>query len=131
MSAEVTITQTIEVMGLAGGDEFVNHLFTSGTAPVETVTGRPVVSNAAVTLDLGDIAAGSGYLLYVEALVGNVYILLGATAGIPENTTSELYIPAGEGYIIPINPNSTAIPGVRLISDQATTGKFKYMLIGK
>ena len=129
MAATVTVTQAIEVTDLAGGDEFINHRFTT-TTPTETVTGRPVVSNTAVTLDLGDIAAGSGFLLYVEALVGNVYILLGAVAGTPEDTTAELYIKEGEGYTIPINPNSTAIPGIRLISDEETTGKFKYMLIG-
>ena len=130
MAAEVSISQTIEVTSLAGGDEYINHRFTAGTTPTETVTGRPVVSNTAVTLDLGDIAAGSGFLLYVEALVGNVYVLLNATAGTPEDTTAQLYIKAGEGYTIPINPNATAMAGVRLISDEATTGKFKYMLIG-
>ena len=129
MSAGVTVTQTIEVTALAGGDEYINHRFTA-TTPTETVTGRPVVSNTAVTLDLGDIAAGSGFLLYVEALIGNVYILLNATAGTPEDTTAQLYIKEGEGYTIPINPNSTAMEGIRLISDEATTGKFKYMLIG-
>lgn len=129
MAAEVTVSQTIEVTALAGGDEYINHRFTAST-PTETVTGRPIVSNTAVTLDLGDIAAGSGFLLYVEALVGNLYILLNATAGDPEDTTAQLYIKAGEGYTIPINPNATAMAGIRLISDEATTGKFKYMLIG-
>ena len=80
-------------------------------------------------MDLGDIAVGSGYLLYLEALVGNVYVLLGATSGTPTSTTAELYIKEGEGFIIPINPNATAIPGVRLISDSAT-GQVKYILVG-
>jgi len=129
MAATVTVGQTIEVTNLAGGDEYVSHRFTT-TTPTETVTGRPVVSNTAVSLDLGDIAVGSGFLLYVEALVGNVYILLAATAGDPLSTTAHLYIKEGQGYTIPINPNATIMTGVRLISDQATTGKFKYMLIG-
>ncbi len=127
--AQVDISQTIEVLELAGGDEWRIVKFTSNTTPTETVQGKPIIANSAVTLDLGDIAAGSGYLLYLEALVGNVYVLLGATSGTPTSTTAELYIPEGEGYVIPINPNSTAIPGVRLISDSAT-GQVKYILVG-
>ena len=129
MAAEVSITQIMEVTALAGGDEFINHKFTSGTTPTETVQGKPIIANTAVTLDLGDIAAGAGYLLYVEALVGNVYVLLNATAGTPLLTTAELYIKQGDGFIIPINPNATAMAGVRLISDSAT-GQIKYFLVG-
>ena len=129
MSAEVTITQIMEVTALAGGDEYIKHKITSGTTPTETVQGKPIIANAAVTLDLGDIAAGAGYLLYVEALVGNVYILLNATAGTPLLTTADLYIKEGDGFVIPINPNATAMAGVRLISDSAT-GQIKYFLVG-
>lgn len=129
MAAELTVVQRIEVTGLAGGEEHRGHLYVSGTTPVETVQGKPVIANSAVTLDLGDIAAGSGYALYIEALVGNLYVLLGATSGTPLSTTAELYIPEGEGYTIPINPNATAMPGVRIISDNAT-GQIKYFLVG-
>ena len=130
MAAEVTISQALEITSLAGGDEFVNHKFTSGTTPVETVQGKPIIADSAVTLDFGDIAAGSGYLLYVEALVGNVYILFnGAADATPILTTAELYIKAGEGYILPINPNATAMARIRLISDSAT-GQIKYFLVG-
>ena len=129
MAASVDITQTIEILALAGGAEWRNVKFTSSTTPTETVQGKPIIANSAVTLDLGDIAVGSGYLLYLEALVGNVYVLLGATSGTPVLTTAELYIKEGEGYVIPINPNATAMPGIRLISDSAT-GQVKYILVG-
>lgn len=129
MAAEVTIGQSIEITALAGGDESRVIKFTSGTTPAETVQGKPIISNSAVTLDLGDIAAGSGYLLYLEALVGNVYVKLGATSGTPVNTDSHLYILEGEGYTIPINPNATAVAGIQLVSDSAT-GQVKYILIG-
>jgi len=129
MAAEVTVTQIVEVTALAGGDEGRIIKFTHSLTPAETVQGKPIIANTAVTLDLGDIAAGSGFLLYLEALVGNVYVLLGATAGTPLLTTAELYIRQGTGYIIPINPNATAMPGIRLISDSAT-GQVKYILVG-
>ena len=129
MAAETTITSGVEITALAGGDEGRIIKFTSTTTPAETVQGKPVIANSAVTLDLGDIAAGSGYLLYLEALVGNVYVLLGVTEGTPLSTTAHLYIKEGEGFVLPINPNSTAIPGIRLISD-STTGQIKYILVG-
>ncbi|HEC66923.1 MAG TPA: hypothetical protein ENI23_16735 [bacterium] len=129
MSAEVSVANTIEITALAGGDESRVIKFTSGTTPAETVQGKPIIGNTAVTLDFGDIAAGSGYLLYLEALVGNVYVKLGVTSGTPVNTDSHLYILEGEGYTIPINPNATAMSGVRLVSDSAT-GQIKYILIG-
>ena len=129
MAAELTVRQHIEVTGLAGGEEYRIHSFTSGTTPAETVQGKPIIADSAVTLDLGDIAAGKGYALYVEALVGNLYILLGATSGTPLSTTAQLYIPEGEGYVIPINPNSTAVPGVQVISDDSD-GQIKYFLVG-
>jgi len=129
MAATLSIKQWIEITGLAGGEEHRIYGFDSETTPAETVQGKPVIANSAVTLDLGDIAAGSGYALYIEALTGNCYVLLGATSGTPLSTTAELYIPEGEGYIIPINPNATAMPGVRIISD-SESGQIKYILVG-
>lgn len=129
MAAIVDISQTIEIRDLAGGDEWRIHKFTSASTPAETIQGKPIIANSAVTLDLGDIAAGSGFLLYIEALVGNLYVLLGATDGTPGAANSELYIPEGEGYVIPINPNATAMPGIRLLSDDAS-GQIKYILVG-
>ena len=129
MAAEVSITQALEITSLTGGDEERIVKFTSGTTPAETVQGKPIIADSAVTLDLGDIAAGSGYLLYLEALVGNVYVLLNDTSGTPTSTTADLYIKEGEGFILPLNPNATAMSGIRLISDSAT-GQIKYILIG-
>ena len=57
MAATVDIVQMIEVLALAGGDEWRNIKFTSSTTPTETVQGKPIIANSAVTLDLGDIAA--------------------------------------------------------------------------
>jgi len=133
MSATVDVSQIIEVIGLVGGDESYVIKFTSAGTPAETVNGRPIISNAAFSLKLGDIAVGSGFCLYLEALVGNLYVALGWEAGDDEvsATTAQLYIPEGEGYIIPINPNATAMPGIRILSDEATTGQISYRLIGK
>jgi hypothetical protein len=129
MAATVEITQVVEVIGLAGGDDVCVTKFTHSSTPTEIVKGKPIIANTAVTLDLGDIAAGSGFVLYIEALVGNVYVLLNATSGTPVSTTAELYIREGTGYTIPINPNATAMAGIRLVSDSAT-GQIKYMLVG-
>ena len=129
MAAQVDVTSGIEITALAGGDEGRLLKFVNGTTPAETVQGKPIIADTAVTLDLGDIAAGSGYLLYIEALVGNVYVLLGDTSGTPLSTTAQLYILEGEGYVIPINPDATAMPGIRLISDDAS-GAIKYILVG-
>ena len=129
MAAEVTITQALEITSLVGGDEFVNHKFVSGTTPVETVQGKPIIGTTETNLDLGNIAAGSGYILYLEALVGNIYVLLNATTGTPAAANADLYIKVGEGFIIPINPNASAMTGVRILSDSAT-GQIKYFLIG-
>lgn len=129
MAAEVNILQGIELTGLGGGEDRRFNRFTSGTTPAEIVTGTPVIGNTAATLDLGDIAAGSGFLLYIEAITGNLYVKLGATSGTPAAADSHLYIPEGEGYTIPITPNATSISGIRIVSDSAT-GKIKYMLLG-
>ena len=129
MAASVSIGQMIEVLDLDGGDEGRIIKFTSASTPAETVQGKPIIADSAVTLDLGDIAAGSGFLLYLEALTGNIYVKLGVTTGTPTATDSHLYIPEGEGYIIPINPNATAMSGIRIVSDNSD-GQIKYMLIG-
>jgi hypothetical protein len=104
--------------------------FTSNTAPAEVVKGQPVVSNTAFTLDLGDIAAGSGYILWLHAIAGNFYFILGTTSGTPAAANSHLYIPEGQAYPIPINPNATIMTGIRGISDEETTGKLGYVLVG-
>lgn len=129
MAAELDISQIIEVTGLGGGDESNIIKFTSDTAPAETVSGKPIIADSAVTLDLGDIAAGSGFCLYLEALVGNLYVTLSSTSATPAANASHLYIPEGEGYVIPINPNATAMPGIRILSDDAS-GRISYKLIG-
>jgi len=129
MAAEAVVTVTLEVNSLTGGDEWVTHKFTSDTTPAETLLQKPIIANTSVTLDLGNIAAGSGYLLYLESLVGNTYVLLNATTGDPTSTTAELYIKEGEGFVLPLNPNATAMAGIRLLSDSAT-GQVKYFLVG-
>jgi len=88
-----------------------------------------VVGNTAFNLDLGDIAAGKGYILWLYAITGNFYFKLGATSGTPVATDSHLYLPEGEAYPIPINPNATAMSGVRGVSDSAN-GKLEYVLVG-
>lgn len=128
MSAELAIKQWIEITGLGGGDDSRVHAF-NATTPAERFCGVPVVGNTAFTLDLGDIAAGSGYCLYIEAITGNLYVKLGATSGTPVSTDSHLYIKEGEGYTIPINPDATAMPGIQMVSDSAT-GKIMYKLVG-
>lgn len=128
MAAEVTIFSGIEITSL-GTIESVWKKFTSGTTPAETARGKPILGNTAATLDLGDIAAGSGYLLYIGAITGNVYVKLGATSGTPGATDSHLYIPEGEYYIVPLNPNATAIAGIRVVTDDAS-GQIEYLLIG-
>ena len=128
MGAEVKIVCRCEVTGL-GDNVSGKNSFVSGTTPVETVNSRAAVADSAFTLDLGDIAAGAGFILWLRAITGNFYFKLGATSGDPVLTDSHLYIPEGEAYAIPINPNSEAIPGVRGISD-SEDGVLEYILIG-
>ena len=128
MSAELNLWSVTEINGLYSGDENIAKKFTA-TTPVEVVKGSPVTGTAATTIDLGDIAAGSGYLLYLEAITGNFYVKLGSTSGDPVLTDSHLYILEGEGYPIPINPNATAISGIRVIGDDASS-QLLYMLVG-
>lgn len=129
MAATLDITTVFKIDGLYSGNEVIPNKFTSATTPAEVVKGCPVTGTTATSLDLGDIAAGSGFSLYLEALVGNFYIKLGATTGTPGATDSHLYIKSGEGYIIPINPNATATPGIRFVGDSATA-KLMYCLVG-
>jgi len=126
--ATLNVWSNIEIDGLYSGDEHIPKKFTA-TAPVGVAKGSPVLGTTGTTLDFGHIAAGSGYLLWLEALVGNFYVKLGSTEGDPVLTDSHLYILEGQGYSIPINPNSTAMPGVRVIGDSATA-KLLYVLVG-
>ena len=128
MSAELNLWSVTEISGLYSGDESIAKKFTA-TTPVEVVKGSPVTGTTATTIDLGDIAAGSGYLLYLEAITGNFYIKLGSTSGDPVLTDSHLYLKEGQGYPVPINPNSTAMPGIRYIGDNASSQLF-YLLVG-
>ena len=130
MAATAVIATKITVTPTTGSETEVSLSFTSGTAPAEAVKGQPVVSNTAFTLDLGDIAAGSGYILWLRAIAGNFYFILGATSGTPDADNSHLYIPEGEAYPIPINPDASMMTGIRGISDEETTGKLEYVLIG-
>lgn len=131
MAGEITVTIKIDATGIGGGSDDPAELsFTHGTTPVEVTRGKPIVGDSAFTLDLGDVAAGSGFLLYLRALVGNFYFKLGATSETPVATDSHLYIAEGEAYPVPINPNATAMAGIRGVSDQATTGQLEYILYG-
>jgi hypothetical protein len=129
MAAALEISSIFEITGLYSGNEALINKFTHATTPAEVVKGCPVTGTTATSLDLGDIAAGSGFSLYLEALVGNFYIKLGATSGTPVATDSHLYIKVGESYVIPINPNATAMPGIRFVGDSATA-KLLYCLVG-
>lgn len=130
MAATAECAFKLKIVPTTGSETEVSLSFTSGTAPAEVVKGQPVVSNTAFTLNLGDIAAGSGYILWLRAIVGNFYFILGATTGDPDADNSHLYIPEGEAYPIPINPDASMMTGIRGISDEATTGKLGYVLVG-
>lgn len=129
MAAELNISTLFEITGLYSGDESIPNRFTSASTPAEVVKGTPITGTTATTLDLGDIAAGSGFSLYLEALTGNFYIKLGATTGIPLSTDSHLYIPEGEHTVLSINPDSTAMPGIRFVGDDASS-QLLYVLVG-
>ncbi len=129
MAATAVIATKIIVTPTTGRATEVGLSFTSATAPAEPVFGQPVLADTAFTLDLGDVAAGSGYILWLYAITGNFYFILGATTGTPDEDNSHLYIPEGEGYPIPLNPDASMMTGVRGISDSAT-GKLEYLLVG-
>ena len=129
MAATLEVNTLFVIDGLFSGKEARPNRFTHGTAPAEIVKGCPVTGTTAASLDLGDIAVGSGFCLYMEALVGNFYVKLGATTGTPLSTDSHLYAKTGQGYVIPINPNATAMPGIRFVGDSATA-QLLYCLVG-
>lgn len=178
MAATLDIYQMLEIIGLGGGNESKATKFTKGVTPAEIVSGRPIIGNTAYILDLGDIAIGSGFCLYLESIVGSLYVTLGlstwadatnyvvgnivtysdteyvcivahlseasggtheepdtntidwiASTTNPAANLSHLYISEGEGYIIPINYNATAMPGIRILSNNAN-GQISYKLIG-
>ena len=130
MAAELKITSTLEITGLYTGNESLTKTFTAGDAPAEVVKHCPITGTVGTSVDLGAIAAGAGISIYMEAITGNFYIKLGATAGDPVATDSHVYLLAGQHCIIPLNPNATAMAGIRYISDSAT-GKLLYLLVGK
>ncbi len=129
MAATVFVASQVTVTPTTGGTTEKSLSFTSSVAPAEIVSGQAVVGNTAFTLDLGDIAAGKGYILWLYAITGNFYFKLGVTSGTPLLTDAQLYVREGEAYPVPVNPNATAMPGVRGISDSAT-GKLEYLLVG-
>ena len=130
MAAELKITSIMEITGLYTGDEALVKKFTAGDAPVEVVKHSPITGTTGTTIDLGAIAAGSAISIYMEAITGNFYIKLNSTAGDPVLTDSHIYLLEGQHCIIPLNPNATAMAGIRYISDSAT-GKLLYLLVGK
>lgn len=128
MAATLVVKQHIEIVGLGGGDESRTYGFTSSTTPTETVSGKPIIGSSAFTLDLGDITIGKSIALYIEAIVGNVYVFIGSTT--PVSTNCHLYILEGQGYTIPINPDATAVPSIKLLGSSATC-QIRYILVGK
>lgn len=128
MAASLSLTQIIELTG-SNQDRIICQKATCTSVPVEVLEQSPILGASAASLDLGDIAAGKGFFIYLEAVVGSFYVKLGATTGTPVETDSHLYIQAGEGYSIPINPNATAMPGIRVIGSGATA-VLRYFLVG-
>jgi len=129
MAAELNILNGFILTG-SGHDVTKLEKTAHTDTPYETAEGAPVVGTTAGNLDLGDIAAGKPFALFFKAITGNFYIKLGATSGDPVLTDSHLYIQEGESYTIPLNPNATAMAGVRYIGDDASS-KFYYCLVGK
>jgi len=129
MAAELDISVVVDITGLADPETHIVKKFTSSTTPAERAEQVVSCGTTATSLDLGNIAAGSGYLLWLFAVTGNFYIKLGATTGTPSAADSHLYIPEGEGYAIPITPNATSVAGVRFVGDSANS-KLEYLLVG-
>lgn len=130
MAATVSAKCVLEVLGLVR-DRTVSTACTYDDAPAEFVEGCPVVGTTAGSLDLGDIAAGSVTLLYLEAVNGGFLFKLGATTGTPATTDSHISLDEGEWTLLRLNDNAVAMSGVRYIGDEATTGSFYYFAIGK
>lgn len=128
MAASLNITSIVEISG-SNQDRTICKKTTHASTPTEVLEQSPVLGSSAATIDLGDIAAGSGFFIWLEASVGNFYIKLGATSGTPGATDSHFYITEGTGYAIPLNANATAMPGIRVVGDSATA-VLHYCLIG-
>lgn len=128
MAASLSLTQIIELSG-SNQDRVIANKTTVGVTPTNAVEQAPVLGTTSTTLDLGDIAAGKGFFIYMEATGGNFYVKLGATTGDPILTDSHLYILSGEGYCIPINPNATAMAGIR-VKGSAAAAVLRYFLVG-
>lgn len=129
MAAELSVKTIMKVTGL-GNDLVKVHGWTSATTPTELASGLVSCGTTAGNIDLGDIAAGKGIILWFRATTGNFYLKIGATSGDPVLTDSHLYVLEGESYALPINPNSTAVPGVRYIGSSASS-VFEYSVVGK
>ena len=120
----------------AVGDVVVSALSFTAAAPTESVKSQFAADTTTYatgfTLDLGNIAVGSGYILWLHPIVGDFYFILGTTTGTPSATNSHLHIKEGEAYAIPINPNATMMLGVRGIAagTNASTARLEYHLIG-
>ncbi len=113
MAAEAKYTTNLQVTGL--GEELnCKNTKTSATTPEEKIKLYSVLGASAETLKLGDIAAGDGFLLYMKAVSGNFYIDLGSTSSTPSSSTSTIYIVEGNSALVPINPDSSAMPGIRV-----------------
>lgn len=129
MAAELNISSVLEITGLYTGNESLISKYTAGTAPNEITKQSPVTGTTATLLDLGSIAVGAAFSLYLEALVGNFYIKLGSASGTPLLTDSQIYLLLGQHTVIPINPNAVAMPGIMYVGDSATA-KLLYLLVG-
>ena len=129
MAAELNISSIFEITGLYTGNEALIQKFTAGSTPVEVVKGSPVTGTVATLLDLGDIAAGKGFSLYLEAIKGDFYIKLGSTSGTPLSTDSQIYLLEGQHCILPLNPDSTAMAGIMFVGDDAAS-QLLYVLVG-
>ena len=129
MAATLNITSIFETDGLYTGNEVLIHKYTAGDAPNEIIKQSPVTGTTGTLLDMGSIAVGSAFSLYLEALVGNFYIKLGSAAGDPVLTDAQIYLLEGQQTVIPINPNATAMPGIMYIGDEAGA-QLLYVLVG-
>jgi predicted membrane-bound dolichyl-phosphate-mannose-protein mannosyltransferase len=125
LATKITITPT------AGSATEESLSFTSTVPPVDIVKNQVVVGTTSFSIDFGNIAAGSGFVIWLYAIVGNFYFKLNSASGDPILTDSHLYIREGEAFPVPINPNVTALAnGIRGKSDSAT-GKLEYLLVSK
>jgi len=126
---ELEVKNIVRISGL--GNEAVKvHGFTSVTVPANTTGDIVTCGLTAGSLNFGNVTAGDAVLLWFRALIGNFYLKLGATTGTPLSTDSHLYVLEGESYPIPLNPNATAIAGIRYVGDDASA-TFEYKLVGQ